>query len=297
MDEGVEVVEAEQVDPATEAEARQMGWAPKAEWRGKETDWKSAAEYVDYGKHVLPILNATNKRLRDELLVQKGQIGELKTLVATSQEAIKNLNEFHTAETARQVAQVKAELGVKLKDARESGDTHAEVEIQSEIAELAAAEVAAKGKKVETEPVREAPPALSPAYLAYKDANPWLDVDMKKTRRALLLGGEIAEELRLNGTQPAFYAELEKRMVAEYGGASSRPGDSKVAGSDGAGASAAGGRGGGARGFASLPSEARTAAKSFERELVGPGKMHKDLASFHAAWATEYYRQEDKRTA
>lgn len=284
-------------DPAVEAQARDMGWTPEAEYKGKGP-WKPAAEYVEYASQVLPLVNATNKRLRGELAAVRQETQQIKTLLATSQQAIEDLNKFHTEETARQVAEVKRDLAARLKTARADGDTDAEVEIQVELGKLTTAQTAAEAKPA-------AKPAAATidtsAETSWRTDNSWYGgtsaEDKRKTRFTVVLANELAEERKdLNGQMPAFYAELDKRIAAETGGASARPGDSKVAGgSSGGGAESRGG--GGSRNFASLPADAKAAAKSFERELVGPNKQHKTLDDFHKAWVAEYYRQEDKRNA
>ena len=50
-----------------EAEARDMGWVPREEYRGKEENWRDAEDFVKRGETILPIVTAQNKKLRSEM--------------------------------------------------------------------------------------------------------------------------------------------------------------------------------------------------------------------------------------
>lgn len=59
-------------------EARDMGWVPQDEWRGDPDIWKPADEFARRGKEVLPIVNSTNRRLKEQLSRSETHIEELK---------------------------------------------------------------------------------------------------------------------------------------------------------------------------------------------------------------------------
>src|SRR3990167_11082395 len=59
--------EPEQSEPnAVETEARSMGWVPKEEFRGPESQWRDAEEFVERGHNVLPIVNSLLKKEREK---------------------------------------------------------------------------------------------------------------------------------------------------------------------------------------------------------------------------------------
>jgi len=62
---------------ATEKEARAQGWAPKEEFRGKETDWIDADVFVQRGREINPILRKNNERIQKELDKAKRDLDEL----------------------------------------------------------------------------------------------------------------------------------------------------------------------------------------------------------------------------
>lgn len=271
-------------DSALEAEAREMDWVPEAEYKGKPGTWKDAKAWVDYGRQVLPIVRATNDRLKAQTSAQAREIAELKQLVGTNAETMKELQAFHEAQTKTAVEQAKKDLAASLKLARESGDTEAETQILTEINALATTAKPVVPEKKEVQPVAE-PPALQ----AWRVENPWYGIDVRKSRRVMLMGREIVEDRpELGGWMPEFYKELDKRIAAEYG-STDRPGAGKVAASNGAG----GGHGARSNGrdFAALPAEAKAAAREQERDFVGEGRMYKTAKEWHDRYAEIYFKR------
>src|SRR5688572_24515391 len=85
-------------DAATEKEARAMGWVPETEWKGEppRSGFKSAAEFVQRGNEVLPIVN---KRLKEENETLKGDLERVKR---ETTEQIENLSRMSKVALDRQ---------------------------------------------------------------------------------------------------------------------------------------------------------------------------------------------------
>ena len=49
-----------------ETRALAMGWQPKEQFKGDPSKWRPAEEYVQRGEELLPIVQASERRLRQE---------------------------------------------------------------------------------------------------------------------------------------------------------------------------------------------------------------------------------------
>lgn len=63
--EGAEVVETQTRD--FETEAREHGWRPKEDFKGDDAHWVDAEEFMKRADNMMPLLKATNARLKREL--------------------------------------------------------------------------------------------------------------------------------------------------------------------------------------------------------------------------------------
>ena len=84
-------------------EAREMGWADKDKWRGKEEDWVDAKTFLEKGKQVLPIVAAHNKRLRGDLDTLGGELASVKAALDGANAAIEDLQASHDEDSKAQV--------------------------------------------------------------------------------------------------------------------------------------------------------------------------------------------------
>jgi len=82
---------------STEQIARDMGWVPEAEWRGEppKHGFISAEEFVENGRRVLPIVNAENRRLKE-------QLEELKQSVSSIRDGTQQFRKFAEKAIARE---------------------------------------------------------------------------------------------------------------------------------------------------------------------------------------------------
>lgn len=284
---------------AVEAEARRMGWVEKEAYRGPEANWRDAATFVQRGKEILPIVQATNKKLESAVEALRADLAAALAGNKELRDSIGALNEYHEENLKEQVARVKAGLLDQIKQAKKDGDVDREVELQDELDTLRE-----KAKKVDTakkeEPKKEDKPAAKPTDPAFdewraKPENAWFGTDKRKTGMALVLGKEVAEEMPhlLNADSsatPAFYLEVAKRVEEVF--APRQPKTDKVNGSRPGG----GKPGGGGKTFEDLPDDAKAACARFADRVVGPNKAHKDLKSWQSKYATDYFKQFDATT-
>lgn len=295
-----EQVNDDAAQAAIEAEARRMGWVEKEAYRGPADNWRDAASFVQRGKEILPIVQATNKKLESAVEALRADLAAALAGNKELRDSIGALNEYHEENLKEQVARVKAGLLDQIKQAKKDGDVDREVELGEELQELREKEkkVSTAEKKPEAKP--DPKPAAKPTDPAFdewraKPENAWFGTDKRKTGMALVLGKEVAEEMPhlLNADSsatPAFYLEVAKRVEEVF--APRQPKTDKVNGSRPGG----GKPGGGGKTFEDLPDDAKAACARFADRVVGPNKAHKDLKSWQSKYATDYFKQFDATT-
>ncbi len=270
------------------AQAKEMGWVPKEEYRGDQKNWRDAGEFVERGEHILPIVQATVKKLKAELLTRDSEVASLKKAVESSQVAIKALQKSYTESTAQQVAQARTELRAQLKAAKEVGDVDAELTILDKMDELKGAVKESKELAVKEGDKREDKQAgLDPEFIAWNEENDWFgdesDAANRKRTRALV---NIGADLRDDGEKSTGRAFMDKclKILEEREGKTGRQVSKVESGTNGTGQ--------GSGGFASLPKEARDACHEDNDTFVGPGKLFKTVKEWEAHFYNKYKESE-----
>lgn len=290
MDPNLENEESNQapaVDEAVEAEARNMGWLPKEQFKGNIEQWVDAAEFVERGKHVMPLLLANNKRLQRELLTRDRQIATLAEQLNNASAAIEKLEKHYTEANKRQVETVKSQLKAELKQAREENDVDAELEIREKIDQLNAA--SDRAAQENPAPVKPTVPALSPEFKEWQTRNDWFGVDPKKTKAIMRIG----EDLREDGSDLVGVEFLDECVrILESQNKPSKPQDSAPVSKVDAASRGATSRSTGRKTFADLPSEAKQACRSDAEDLVGPGKRFATTKEWEDHYTAIYFSQQ-----
>src|ERR1035437_4183631 len=134
-----------------EVEARDMGWVPKDEFRGDESKWVSAEQFVDHGRHVMPILRKNNERLLADQQGMKAQLRQLTAELEAAKEDFSTLEEFHSEEVTRRVAETRKELLTQIKAAKREGDVDTEVDLTDQLQRLNSANTDAEDEIVDGE--------------------------------------------------------------------------------------------------------------------------------------------------
>jgi len=267
-----------------QAAAEKDGWKPPAKFKGRPEDFVDADVYMERGKVITPIVAAQNEKLRGELAALQRRVAEQDAAIKASQDALADLEESRSAETARAAAEAKAELKRNLKAAREAGDIDAEMELLDELAEHNAAP---PPKKAEEKKVEAEAPKLDPALVEWFKENPWFNEEDSDTRRALTVAA--AGKLRRQGdttTGAAFYNKARDMADAELERiAGGKP--SKVESARGGGA----GSTGNGKTYADLPREAKEICDADITKFVGPAKRYKTPAEWRAKYAERFFAE------
>jgi hypothetical protein len=257
-----EIETAEVVEPAPErdydAEAREMGWVPKDEFRGPDDNWRPADEFVKRGEEILPIVNAKNRRLEERLEKQERAFEErARRLEAMQQKGLE-----------RQKAQFEADqkrIAEQKRIAVSEADSETYDRLDAEEKSLAPPEV-------EPEPAQQ---TNSDAETEFAGKNPWYNTDplarslaiAESQRVAAIPGSTVEQQLKAaeDAVKLRFPEHFPKPVPPPGGGATHRTATQK--------------RG---KGVNDLPPEAVSAAKSFIAQGV-----YKDMAEY----AKDYFEE------
>lgn len=272
-----------------ETEARALGWQPEEEFKGDKSRFIPAKEFVEKGRHVVPILQQNNKRLQGELLTRDKKIGkleqDLKNLSTSFDEVEKRLSKVDQAAFVR----AKAQLVAELKAAREEGNVDAEVAVQDKMEQLrkAAEDDSKEVKKKPIERTEPTPVELDPVLQEWMKKNTWFGnqnspEDKKRTKEFLRIREDMIDD-GFTGTMAEAIAEVERQYAQRH---PTKQTPSKVEG----GARGSNGSGGSAgKGYASLPADAKHACMEFADAVVGPGKRYKTVEEWQKKYAKDYF--------
>lgn len=151
-------------DPAVESEARQMGWVPEEDFRGDKSKWRSAEEFVERGREILPIVLKNKEELLVKNRVLEAELKEMKT-------AIEDFKEYRKADKDRMYKQALQDLKAKKKEAIADGDGELAVELDDAIDELKES-----AKDAPVTPV-EKTDQLDPEFVKWVDETEWYRKD------------------------------------------------------------------------------------------------------------------------
>lgn len=258
--------DADTVSPEIEEKARKMGWTPKDEFRGDPEKWRGAAEFVDRGENMLPILRKSVER-------QNREISDLK-------QTIKEFAEYNTKTEKTAFERALKELKAKQVKAVAAGDADAFVEVDEEIADLHKEAREKPQLKVKDDPGED------PEYLEWESRNGWIKKDMECAAYA----DSYAEFLRKTGDKRVgadFLDEVAKGVKEKFPKKFSNPRREQPGAVDGGGSA---GRSKGGKTYADMPAEARAACDRMARN--GYEGKTKEMADFKANYVRTYFEEE-----
>lgn len=278
-------------DPA-EAEAIRkkawnLGWRPLDKFKGDPKNWVDAEEYIRRGESALPLIKAHNQKLEAQVIAQRNEL-------ATLRDSIKALQETHADLRRRAVENVKQKLRAELIEARQASDHEKELQIQDQLEDLKAQETKTK---TEASPPIAVDPAQTPEFKAWQAANPWYGANEKATSLALRVGEALRKDPRtshLKGME--FYNAVttvtqriwQQQAAAQTQAAPTTPAARQTPRTSRSSAVAVPTT----KTWAALPPEARAAADTQAKRLVGPGKMFSTMEAWREYYTKEYFEQD-----
>lgn len=235
-----------------EAEARQAGWVPEAEFKGerKPAVFVDAETFVKRGEELIPFIRKENKELKQQLDETKADFAKrLERMEKVSAKTFEAQQRAHEAEINR----IKSEM----LSAVEAGD-------KAEYTRLDKAKDALeKAAPKAEEPEKVDPNAnLADRQAKWRSENDWFDSDFELQDWAIRYSdfhGRKNPQLSFEENMAAVAAEARKKFPEKFGGRKPGNGQSAV---DSGGDFAAAIGGGKADPLAKLPAEARAQAKA-----------------------------------
>jgi hypothetical protein len=272
-----------------EERAKEMGWAPREEWRGDPERWIDAEQFVHRGEEILPILRSTNRKLQDEVAALKNEVSATKTALQNSATAIEELKKFNSEANRQKMKESKDALISQLKKAREDGNLDAEVELGDQLDSVRAAE--REAAKPKTNGVEEAPaPKVDPDYPGWAADNPWFQKDNRKTALFMAIAAELRQDPANDGLKGRrFYDKATAELEKTLGGPPARR-QTKVESS-----SQSGGDGGPKKTYADLPADAKAGCDKMVDRLVGPkekGFAFATVKDWREKYTADYFENE-----
>ena len=151
---------------ADEAEARNIGWRPEAEYRGDPAKWVDAAEFIRRGKEHIPILRADLRRTREEL-------AETQRIAKEAVDFQRQLNERDRKRLQGEIALLEQQQMAAVA----SGDTQSYLQTEQQI-KLRSEQMPP------TEQPRPAQPEVPAEVRDFASRNPWITADSELSAAA-----------------------------------------------------------------------------------------------------------------
>lgn len=287
-EEVVDQVDEAEATPEEISEAKSYGWAPKDQWRGKPEDHLGAREFLDKGRHLLPVLSKTNAEQRTQLAQTQAEVQGLKDALRAQKASMDALEEAHEADVAAQVEAARADLKAQLVSASRDGDHEAVADLTDKIASLPAKAEPEKGERRRASD-KNGGVQIDPAL--QREVRDWFVENPAYTRdvRRQALANAITIELRNAGDKrvgKAFMDAVKGEVERTVGGAQ-LPGDTKVGAADSGG----GGSRSGGKSYSDLPADAKAACDRQAQRFVGPNKAYKTSAEWQKVYTSKYFTQ------
>jgi hypothetical protein len=256
-----------------QAEARQLGWVPKDEFRGNEKHWVDADAFLERGQQILPILKQNNKALQSELRTIRAELDETKLTLRESSEMFKQMS---TAAYNKALADVKAQI----RQAQNNGDYDVADQLTDQYDQLKedAKNVKAPGSARAADPQAEQIAKWNGIVSEWKDETAWYGKDKTLTRQLDGIAQELAAaDPSLRGTR-RLLDKAEKQLREEMPEKFTNP--RRASGSPVSGAaSSSAGAGRASQAVRDLPAD----AKASGQRMVKNG-VFKDMAEYAKAY-------------
>lgn len=166
-------------------EAKTLGWVPKEQFKGRDTEWVDADEFVRRGREILPIVKKDKEKLLQEVSRLKNELQEIRT---TSQEFY---DYAYKAAEREWKAKYDALLNAK-KKAVTDGDGDTLIQVEEAIDEHKEAKPVKPKEEKKTE--EKSASGSDPMFDAWRAENSWYDSDPKLKIQANMAGASLAAQ-------------------------------------------------------------------------------------------------------
>lgn len=292
-----EAVVISEAAPELQAKASEMGWIPPDRYKGDPERFVDAEEFIRRGETFLPIVKKRAEQLEAKIGGLAAQNQSLAEQLKQTKAALDEIEERHSVETARAIAEATQSLKARLAKASAAGDHEAVADLTEKLVEVkAAAEEHETAKADAKAAAATVTSTTGEAFVMPPELKQWIEEDASwfgtdKRKTSLAMG--IAQDLRDKGETAKgrdFFNKVSAELKAMLGeGGRSEPAPGKVEASRG-GSGGGSGNGAGHKGYADLPADAKASCDADAKRFVGPGKKYPDVAAWRAKYAEIYFR-------
>jgi len=279
-----------------ETQALAMGWIPEEKFRGDKAKWVDAETYVERGQTFLPFIKAENRKLQEKLEQATGTITQLTQSAQALTESVESLKKYNSEMNQQKVQELRKQIMAELVEAKKSGDVEREVELTDQLNDAKAALKTAQttetvpDKKPNGQDTSQIDPEVKRSWDQWVAANTWWNDNDDMRAIAVDVASKMnrSGELKPSMSPMERYEAVGRRTIERYEKLTGQQQQTSKVEGGGGGDRGAGSNGAG-KSFANLPADAKAACASFAKDLVGPGKTYKDLKSWQAKYAADYF--------
>lgn len=287
-------------DSDVETRARQMGWKPREEFRGRGDQWLPPEQFLERGFESPAVMAERLKVMTDRMAGFERSNRDLTTKFDQAIDTINTMTTMARSSERRAYERARADLEREREKAVEAGDTQTFRRLDTEIRDLDKAAPAAPVTPSTTAPVvtpqgQPQPNGPDPAVLDFYRRNPWYGKDAAMTAEADLIHTGLLNTRR-DLTMEQNLAEVQRRINAQF--RTERAPPTETTGTDdnprrsepGAVSPASTGtnntRRTDRRSFNNMPEESKQAYRRYKSMLAGKGEPLTE-----AEWAADYWAQ------
>ena len=191
-----------------EQEARDYGWAPKGEFKGPESKWRPAEDYLGWAKQAGRLPRKEFDELKNQFPAMRQENQQLKTKLEEIQGTLTQFVEFSSKAEERAYNKAKAEIEGRIEQAAANADP---VAARQATQELQALKPETPAPVVKTAPTVAADPEIQD-WIAKKD---WFTKDRTLNAFATDVFGELERE-KPGASKSDLLTETERRTRDKF---------------------------------------------------------------------------------
>ena len=276
-----------------EADAREIGWVPKEQFRGDPSKWTDAQDFLEYGQRAVPALKATNRKLSAEMERIRQQNLDYERRLKANEAALKAVTDTVVETRTTDLKTRQAEIQAELDEAIESNDLKRYNSLRDELDTVKEQIKNPPRPAVDTTTNREqAGPVdimASPEFARFQQQNPWFQTNTLMSAAAIQAMADLNRQLLAENRTLSLaqkFAHVETAVKKAFNMDTRGSGGQQVEPSRG-GADSGGGDGTG-KTYADLPPDAKAACDEQAQRFVGRGKF-KTTADWRKQYVAKYF--------
>ena len=162
-----ETTETQEIPQETVNRALEMGWIPKEEFKGDESKWRPADEYVDRAENLMPILKSQLKKFEEKGSQYQNEISELKSTIESQKKTTEKLVQMSSKVGQQAYERAKRDLQSQQAQAVADGDVQRWQQLEDQKDKLE------KPEEIKVEPTQPE----NPVFNQWKNTNSWYGQD------------------------------------------------------------------------------------------------------------------------